>query len=230
MEFFPSICGGLWEMFDSIGNGFMKTMEWVSEQNIWGVQGVAETTMGVGNIIGGTAKGNVSQIGSGFKQIGKAVYDTVESAVVDAAAVAIGQASHIYTIPRDLINVGKNMTGKGEDGILGAVGATLLDIAIPRYGLGGGAGYGLSRDKNTKEIKHTFGNRFINSPLNETDAANFQHDLQYKHTVWVGNQLSFSEQPRISGVGGLMYKAIGVVPFGVAGILQNKGIGPQPNF
>jgi CubicO group peptidase (beta-lactamase class C family) len=176
--------------------------------------------------------GDTGQIGSGFKQIGKAVYDTVESAVVDAFGVAIGQLSHLYTIPRDLINIGQNLLGNGEEGesILGAIGSTLMNIAVPRYALGGGAGYGLSRDENTNEIKHTFGNRFINSPLNETDAANFQHDLQYKHSVWVGNQLSFSDQPRISGVGGLAYKALGVVPFGIAGILQNKGIGPQPSF
>jgi RHS repeat-associated protein len=219
-------------VFGFIGNSFMKTMEWVSERNIWGVKGIAEAAMGIGNIIGGAVTGDFSQMGKGVTQIGKAVYDTAESAVVDAAAVAIGQLSHLYTIPRDLINIGQNLLGTGEEGetTLGAIGTTLMDIAVPRYGLGGGAGYGVYRDKTTGEYIHTFGNRFVNSPLNEADAANFQHDRQYKHSVWVVNQMSFNDQPRISGLGGLAYKALGVVPFGIAGILQNKGIAPQPSF
>jgi hypothetical protein len=39
---------------------------------------------------------------------------------------------------------------------------------------------------------------------------------------WVSGQLSLTGDPRISGVGGLAYKALGVVPFGVWGLISDK--------
>jgi RHS repeat-associated protein len=226
-EFWDSLKGLLgqtWQeitdAFSSIGNGFMKTMEWISERNIWGVKGIAEAAMGVGNIVGGVVTGDSGQIGKGFTQIGKAVYDTAESAVVDAFGVAIGQLSHLYTIPRDLINLGKLFFNDGS--VLKSAGGFIGHMIIPRYGLFGGAGWGKYEDEGTGVEKHTLValNKF--KPLNDTDYFSEIHDGNMKELQWVKGQLSMTGDPRISGVGGLAYKALGAAPFSIWGLITDK--------
>jgi RHS repeat-associated protein len=204
-------------VFGFIGNSFMKTMEWVSERNIWGVKGIAEAAMGIGNIIGGAVTGDTGQIGSGFKQIGKAVYDTVESAVVDAFGVAVGQLSHLYTIPGDIYNLGKSFFDGKKFSTLQAAGGLLGHMIIPRYGLYGGAGWGY----NDKTGKHTLGSLSAYPPLNDTDTPSLAHDGNMDEIKWVKGQVSLTGDPRISGVGGLSYKAIGIIPFGIWGLITD---------
>jgi RHS repeat-associated protein len=38
MNIFPSIAGGLWDLYNNIGNGFMNTIDWISN-NMWGGSG-----------------------------------------------------------------------------------------------------------------------------------------------------------------------------------------------
>jgi len=206
------------DAFNIIGNGFMKTMEWVSERNIWGVKGVAEAAMGVGNIIGGAVTGDSGKIGKGATQIGKAVYDTAESAVVDAFGVAIGQLSYLYTVPRDLINIGKAICS-GES-IIKDSAILIGGFIIPRYGWYGGRGWGANDDKIPGDFEHTLGNKNNFKPLNDTDYFCEIHDRLLDEGDWVKGQLSMTGVPRISGIGGLAYKALGVIPFGISSLFE----------
>jgi hypothetical protein len=202
------------DAFSSIGNGFMKTMEWISERNIWGVKGIAEAAMGVGNIVGGVVTGDSGQIGSGFKQIGKAVYDTAEAAVVDAFGVAVGQLSYLYTVPRDLINIGKAICS-GES-IIKDSAILIGGFIIPRYGWYGGRGWGFNEDTS----QHYFGDMSKFKPLNDADLPSQTHDQFGKEWQWVTDQLSMNGDPRVSGVGGLAYKALGIIPFSIGAIFD----------
>jgi hypothetical protein len=202
---------------EGTASNYMNSWQWASDQNIWGLQGIAQTAMGLGNITGGALTGNTNQIGSGFSQIGNAVKNTVGDQMVDVFGVAIGQASHLYTVPRDLYNLGKSFFDNKKYSTLQASGALLGHLIIPRYGLYGGAGWGY----DDKTGKHTLGALDAYPPLNDTDTPSKKHDENLLELAWVKGQVSMLGDPRISGVGGLAYKALGIIPFGVWGLISD---------
>jgi RHS repeat-associated protein len=148
----------------------------------------------------------------------------------DSAALVVGQLSYLYTTPRDFWSMGENLVQGRYADSLESLGAMFFNLIIPRYGLGGGAGWGIYKDENTKSWTHTLGSAFVDSPLNMTDAVNYNHDREFHHLSWVSGQYAFeSSSYRPSGPVGVGYKILGTIPFGIAGWFQDMGIGAQPN-
>jgi hypothetical protein len=143
-----------------------------------------------------------------------------ETLAVDTYSLLIGQASHLYTFPRDLNNVWENLS----QGNLGAAGVglvkTALDLAIPRYGNAGGKGWGLS-ENSQGGWNHTLGSRF-DFALNRTDQPNFAHDKHENDWRWITDQWSWGGSGRASGPFALGYKIIGTVGFGLTGLRPSQ--------
>ena len=88
----------------------------------------------------------------------------------DIYAVTIGQLGALYVFFRyDLPTVAMDAVGGSIVQALGDLGKTFYDLLLPHYGYYGGAGWGVGR---------TFGNGSP-APLNQVDAASYQHDLSY---------------------------------------------------
>lgn len=133
-----------------------------------------------------------------------------EILAVDLYALLIGQASHLYTFPRDLNNVWGALSQGDWGAAANGIAVTALDLLVPRYGHAGGSGWGVSGND------HTLGTGF-NFALNRTDQGSFDHDRHDNDWQWIADQLRIGGSGRASGPFALEYKLIGSIGFGISG-------------
>lgn len=178
------------------------------------------STIPIANYGGGSGSSSSSGAGVEIGNTGVRFVGLGEILAIDSYALFIGQASHLYTFPMDLYNVGTSL----YQGNLGAAGAglvkTALDLVVPRYGNAGGSGWGISENRQGV-WEHTLGQSF-DFALNRADQPNFSHDDHGDDWRWIRDQLSVGGSGRATGPFGFAYKMIGTVGFGLTGLRPSQ--------
>jgi RHS repeat-associated protein len=162
---------------------------------------------GMSYIVAQSVRGNFSmaQLGRETRQLAQALATDIGGVMLSPVGIAWGFATDIKGIWQ---SIGSGSYGAALKGLL----MVPYNIALPHYGLYGGAGWGTNQ----------FGTGLGTAPLNAQDWANYRHDVtcglgSCDNLGWVKDSWNTNSGHLPSGPFGIAYKVLGTVPFSVAG-------------